>query len=84
MIADHIAAAQGVHSDLRRRPFADDSLPSVPNDIPELRSAHVGQDPGQRVGRATRGIFLQAVMHFDHFQIAIRSENLRRLASQPE
>ena len=84
VIAYHIAATHGVHTDLRGGAFAGEAVPAVPGGLRQLQAQCVGKDLGQGLGGAAGRVLLVAMMHFDHLDVEGWTEDLRRLACQPE
>ena len=80
VIADDIAAAQAVHSNLLIGAFARDTFAAVAQGV-LLLIAHIQQDFSKRGGRAAGGINLVAMMHFHDLEIVVWPQNIRCLAS---
>ena len=59
-------------------------LGGPPDDLFELLVAHFSQNFRERFGGAARCIALEAMVHFHHFQIESRAEDLGRLTGEPE
>ena len=67
VVADDIAAADGVDADFVLRAFADDALTAMTKRFFKLQFAHVGKNFEQRRRRAARRVFLEAMVHLDDF-----------------
>ena len=84
VIADDIATADGVEADFVWGAFADDAVASVADIFLVLEVADIGQDFGEFFGGTAGGIFFEAVMHFDDFEVEIGAENFRSFFSEEE
>ena len=84
VIADDIAASDGVDADFALRAFADDAFASVPERCFQLQFAHVTENFEQGRGCAAGRVFLEAMVHLDDFEVERRPENLGGLAREPE
>src|SRR5947208_3472362 len=84
VVADHIAAAKGMHTNLTGATLARDSLPTMTEHLRQLLLAHFGKNLRQRHGRPARSILLHPMMHLDDLKVEVRSKNLSGLASKPK
>lgn len=84
MIADDVAAAQGVHADFVFGSGADDSLAAVPEGFVQREIAGLGEDVCEGCGGAAGGVLFVMVMHFDDFEVESASQDFRCFASEPE
>ncbi len=84
MLTDDISATKRMHSDFLPGTLTDHSVASVRDIFLHVQFAHSAQDFRKLLRRAARCVFLQAMMHLDDFEIEIGTEQLGRLASEPE
>src|SRR5213595_3505353 len=80
MVADDIATAQRMHSDLLSRSLARDSGPAMAKHLLKLLLARFGKDLSQRRRRAAGSVLFHAVMHLDHFDVKAGPKDFRSLA----
>lgn len=84
VIADNIAAAQGVKADFIFGSGADDSLAAVFQGVVRREIAGLGEDVCESCGGAAGGVLFVVVVHFDDFEVEVVSQDFRRFASEPE
>lgn len=84
VIADDIATADGVEADFVGGAFADHAVASVADILLVLEVADIGQDFREFFGGTAGGIFFEAVMHFDDFEVEIGAENFGSFLGEKE
>ena len=84
VIADDIAAADGVHPDFVRSAFSDDAESAVADIVVVLEFANFGEDFCEPFCGAGGGVFFEAVMHFDDFEVERGAEDFGGFAREPE
>lgn len=84
VIADDVAAAQGVQANFIFGSGADDSLASVPQGFVRREIAGLGEDVRKGCGGAAGGVLFVVVVHFDDFEVEVVSQDFRRFACEPE
>lgn len=84
MIADNVAAAQGVQADFIFGSGADDSLAAVYQGVVQREIAGLGKDVGEGCSGAAGGILFVMVVHFDNFEVEAVSQDFRCFAGEPE
>ena len=68
VVAHDVATAQRVHAYFARRTLAGETLAPVPQRL-RRQLPFLQDDLQQPRGRAARGVFLEAVVHLDHFRV---------------
>src|SRR5258708_17388548 len=84
MVADDIATANGMNSNLFSRTLTDDAGAPVTDGFVHLLSSNFGEDLPKRPGGPAGRIPLEPMVHFDNFQIITPSQNLGGLSRQPQ
>ncbi len=85
VIPDHVAAAEGVHTDFPRLARADIAMAAVGDVVFIIGAGLLVEDFQERASGAGWGIDLVLVMHFRDFDIeAILSQDASCLAGEPE
>lgn len=84
VVADNVAAAQGMHADFVFGSGADDSLAAMFQGFVRREIAGLGEDVCESCGGAAGGILFVMVVHFDDFEVEGVSQDFRRFASKPE
>ena len=74
MVADHIAAAEGMDANLRRLPFPGQALAAVPQGF-RREFPFLQDDLKQTRGRAARGVLLETVVHLDDLGVVVGSQD---------
>jgi len=83
VIADHIAAAEGVDADFIGLAFAGDALASVAEGVGG-EFAFFENDFEKARGGAAGGVFFEPMMHLDDFGVVRSAEDLGRTAGEGE
>ena len=78
MLADDVAAADGVKADLFRRALAGFAMATVARDVADLALERLRHDFAQLERRAGRRVDLVAVVRFDDLDVVALAEDLRR------
>lgn len=76
VVSDDVAAAQGVDTDFGGGAFADEALAAVAEGGMRVKVAGGGEDLGEFCGGSAGGVFFEAVVHFDNFDVEVRAEGL--------
>ena len=84
MVTDHIAGADGVHADLRRWTFADQTFATMRDIRFKIQAALLAKDLRETLRRSTRRVLLQTMMRLDDLEIEIFAEQLTRFSREPE
>lgn len=84
VIADDVAAAQGMHADFIFGSGADDSLAAVFQGVVWREIAGLGEDVCEGCGSAAGGVLFVMVVHFDDFEVEAVSQDFRCFAGEPE
>ena len=84
VVADDVAAADGVHSDFTWRAFSDCALTSVDEVGVDVAAGGGADFFGQAEGGAAGGVFFEAVMGFDDFDVIVLAEGFCDFADEVE
>ena len=84
VIADDVAAAQGMHADFVFGSGSDDSLAAVFQGVVWREIAGLGEDVCEGCGGAAGGVLFVMVVHFDDFEVEAVSQDFRCFAGEPE
>ena len=84
VIADDVAAAQGMQSDFVFGSGSDDSFAPVPQGVFQRKIAGLSKDLRKSCGGAAGGVLFVMVVRFDDFKVEAVSQNFHRFASEPE
>ena len=82
VVADDVAAADGVHSDFALCAFSDCALPSMHEVCVDVAVSSCADLFGQVEGRAAGRVFFEAVMGFGNFDVIVFAEDFGDFADE--